>query len=128
MEQKNPDVAGSSSSTTSAVDNFNEGIRCMMSEDMKQAKKYFQLAADQGLDKAQMNLGSMFRQEGDMKNALKYYQLGADQGQRECMKNVGYFYYQGLGVEKDHQKAFEWYKKAADLGKSMNFIVILFSY
>ncbi len=32
----------------------------------------------------------------------------------ECQ--VGYFYYEGLGVEKDLSKAFEWMKRAAEHG------------
>lgn len=88
-------------------------------QNMDMAKASFRIAAEQGFDRAQMNLASMYRQEGDMVNALKYYQMGADQGQRECMKNVGYFYYEGVGgVEKSHEKALEWYKKAAELGNS----------
>jgi TPR repeat protein len=90
-----------------------------MSQDNDMAKKYFRLAAEQGLKRAQMNLGSMYSRDGDMVNALKYYQMGADQGQRECMKIVGYYYYEGIGgAEKNHVRAFEWYKKAADLGNS----------
>lgn len=43
--------------------------------------------------------------EGHLKLAEEGYPLA------ECQ--VGYFYYDGLGTEKDLQKAFEWTEKAA---------------
>ena len=86
-----------------------------VSTDGEKCIKYLKMAADGGVDRAQLNLGTMYRQNDKMDMALKYYQMGADQGHRECMKNVGYFHYEGLGgLERDYKKAFEWYKKVYD--------------
>ena len=43
-------------------------------------------------------------------------------GDAEGMSKVGYYYENGIGVEKDKNKAFEYYYKAAEMGdvKRMN--------
>lgn len=40
----------------------------------------------------------------------------AEQRDARAMNNLGLLYERGLGVEKDYQKAFGWYQKAADKG------------
>lgn len=42
----------------------------------------------------------------------------ANQGDPQAMQEYAWMLYNGIGFEKDHQKAFEFYKKAADGGMS----------
>jgi TPR repeat protein len=55
-----------------------------VSQDYVEAEKWYRLAADQGLPKAQYNLGHMrIDDQGptqDRKQALKWFRLAADQG------------------------------------------------
>ena len=43
-------------------------------------------------------------------------QKAAEQGDAMAQFNLGQCYTNGTGVEKDEQKAVEWYKKAAEQG------------
>src|SRR5689334_13332528 len=48
---------------------------------------------------------------------LEEYQA-AEQGNTDAQCNLGGCYEYGIGVEKDEQKAVEWYQKAAELGNA----------
>ncbi len=45
--------------------------------------------------------------------------MTANQGLARAQRNVGAAYYDGLGVDKDIDQAFIWWKKSADLGFHM---------
>ena len=53
-------------------------------KDLKEAAKWFRLAADQGHATSQFNLGAMYENDlgvpQDFKEALKWFRLAADQG------------------------------------------------
>ena len=55
-----------------------------VSQDIKEAVRWYRLAAGQGLTKAQYNLGLMYAQgkgvDKDPIQAIKWYRLAADQG------------------------------------------------
>ncbi len=57
--------------------------------------------------------------------AVKWYQKAVNGSSAAGMSNVGYLYQSGLGVEKDEQKAQEWYQKAAEADK--NFTEAIFA-
>jgi len=44
--------------------------------------------------------------------------LAADQGYSKAQSNLGYMYLNGLGVERDYEKALYWYQLAVDQGSS----------
>src|SRR5437660_956777 len=44
------------------------------------------------------------------------HQKAAEQGYANAQYNLGWCYDNGTGVEKDEQKAVEWYQKAAEQG------------
>ena len=46
------------------------------------------------------------------------YQKAAESGHIEAQNNLGYCYQNGIGVEKNEVKAFEWYEKSAKQGDS----------
>lgn len=52
----------------------------------------------------------------DVKQAIELHQIAADAGATDSMRFFGSIYLSGIEVEKSHEKSFEWYKKAADLG------------
>ena len=47
---------------------------------------------------------------------FKKHEKAAAQGYTQTQHNLGVCYYNGRGVEKDEQKAVEWYQKAAEQG------------
>jgi hypothetical protein len=47
---------------------------------------------------------------------VEYYTLAAEQGVPVAMFNLGECCYLGQGVEKDLDKAAEWYRKALEAG------------
>ena len=52
----------------------------------------------------------------DYAKALEYYSMAAEQGEPNAIFFVGDCYYLGQGVEKDLDKAAEWYRKALNAG------------
>jgi len=87
---------------------------------LKNAKKWFQLAAEQGHAKAQYNLGLIYgKGKGVEKNyskAFKWLNLAADQGNGKAQTNLGWMYEMGKGIPKDFKKAAYWYQLASDQG------------
>jgi TPR repeat protein len=89
-------------------------------KDAKEAVKWFRKAAEQGLDAAQINLGSAYETgEGvpqDMKGVVKWYRKAAEQGHSYGQYRLGAMYMNGLGVTLNHKEARKWFRKAAEQG------------
>jgi TPR repeat protein/serine/threonine protein kinase len=93
-----------------------------VTQDLAEAVRCYQKAADQGLAAAQFNLGVCYaRGEGIEKNeaqAVHWYRKAADQGYALAQFNLGFRYDNGLGVDTDKSVAVLWYRKAAEQGQS----------
>lgn len=90
-------------------------------KDMKQAVKYYKVAADGGNRTAMLNLGVAYQYgygglSVDLRRATELYRAAAEKGDRLAQCNLGYCYECGDGVEKDMKQAAYWYRKAADQG------------
>lgn len=110
-----------------------------MDKNMEMATKLYQKAAEQGLAQAQYCLGTCYEKgEGvgkDLRKANAWYQKAAEQGYTPAKEklapkknpeptaeeqyNLAVRYDKGDGVEKDFNRAFELYKKAADQGHAV---------
>ena len=94
---------------------FNEGRG--VTQDYKEAARWYLLAAQQGLAQAQYNLAVMFEDgQGvaqDYKEAVRWYQLAAKQGKADAQYNLGRMYGNGQGVKQDHMRAHMWFIIAA---------------
>ena len=71
------------------------------------------LAAEQGHDRAQFNLGK-FYYDGkgvvqDYQEASAWYKKAAEQGYADAQNNLGLMYSKGHGVTQDHKEAAGWY-------------------
>lgn len=88
--------------------------------DYVQAVKYFQLAAAQGFDDAQFNLGAAYYfgrgVDQSYETAIAWFLKAAKQGHLKAQVNVGGMYYNGRGVTRDFKQASEWYQRAAAQG------------
>lgn len=80
------------------------------------AKKYYHMAAEQGLAEAQNSLGSIYQAEKNYAEAKSWYELAFAQNHPMATNSLGYLYDLGLGVTQDRNKGFELYSRAADLG------------
>lgn len=86
----------------------------------EKAVEWYRKAAEQGLAKAQCNLGVCYENgEGVAKDqaiAVQWYRKAAEQGLALAQYNLGLLYEKGDGVDKDITKAVDWYRKAAGQG------------
>lgn len=83
---------------------------------LKEATKWYRMAAEQGHAEAQNSVGSILQEEKRYAEARTWYERAAAQGHAQATSSLGYLYDLGLGVAQDRQKGFEFYSKAADLG------------
>ena len=91
-----------------------------VTENDREAAKWYRLAAEQGYAKAQFGLGSMYDNgEGVPENdreAVKWYRLAAEQGHAKAQFNLGNMYNNGEGVPENDREAVKWYRLAAEQG------------
>ena len=87
-----------------------------VTQDYKQAVKWYRKAAEQGFAEAQYNLGEMYAVNQDYKQALKWLTKAAEQGIAHAQNNLGLMYREGQGVTQDYKQAVKWYRKAAEQG------------
>ncbi len=91
-----------------------------VARDYAQALPFYLLAASQGLDEAQWQLGSMYKYgpnvARDPAEALRLYQLAAVQAHPEAMFTVALCHEHGEGVAADMVEAIRWYRRAAAAG------------
>jgi TPR repeat protein len=85
-----------------------------------QALAFYRLAAAQGLDAAQCNLGNMYNNgfgvAQDSAEALRLFQLAADQGHPAALYMVAQCYEYGEGVASEVTEAIRWYRLAQAAG------------
>jgi TPR repeat protein len=85
-----------------------------------EAVKWYRLAAQQGNEFAQYNLGVMYANgQGVVKDyaeATKLFRLAAQQGHKTAQYNLGVMYNKGQGVVQDYVKAHSWFNLAAVYG------------
>ena len=91
-----------------------------VSQDYKEAAKWYRKAAEQGNANAQCNLGVLYfcgyGVSKDYNEAAKWYRKAAEQGLASAQSNLGILYENGYGVSKDYNEAAKWYRKAAEQG------------
>lgn len=94
-------------------------------KDYTKAIYWYRKAAEQGLDSAQYNLGTMYEGdyfyggygvEKDYVKAVYWYRKSAEHGNANGQCALGGMYKFGWGVEKDYEKAVYWFRKAAEQG------------
>lgn len=97
---------------------YQEGREYYKVKNYAEALKYFRKAAEQGLARAQYNLGWMYKEgRGVAQNdveAVKWYHKAAEQGHAGAQNNLGWMYKEGRGVAQNDIEAVKWYRKAAE--------------
>lgn len=79
--------------------------------DLNKAINWFEKAANLGHIESQNILGRLYKYQ-DPKKSFKWYEKAANQGSPEAEYEIGLFYYQGIIVEQDKNKAIQLWKKA----------------
>lgn len=91
-----------------------------MPQDNKEAVKWYRKAAEQGLAKAQYNIGVAYKRGNgvgqDSKEALNWFRRAAEQGDVRAQNSLGFMYRNGLGVPQDYKEAIRLYHIAAKEG------------
>jgi TPR repeat protein len=91
-----------------------------LARDRAQKAAFYRLAAAQGLDGAQLELGFMYRfGEGvaqDHAEALRWFHLAAAQGHPDALYMVAVCHENGHGVRKNKAAAIRWYSRAQAAG------------
>jgi len=82
--------------------------------------RYYKLAAAQGNERAQFNLGLIYSNgwgvAQDYYEAVRWWKLAAQQGTAEAQFNLGVVYVKGEGVAQDDKEAVRWFQLAAQQG------------
>jgi TPR repeat protein len=84
-----------------------------VTQDEREALKWFRLAAEQGHAEAQNFLGEI-----DYKEELKWNHKAAEQGDAKAQTKLGGIYIHGEGVTQDYKEAVKWWRLAAEQGYS----------
>jgi len=112
-------ITGFFSSQTWGAD-FDKGSAAYKSGDYETALKEWTPFAEQGVSKAQYNLGQFYRLglgvPQNYRTAVKWYTLSAKQGDAPSQSNLGVIYNKGSGVPQDFKTAAKWYTLAAEQG------------
>ena len=113
--------------------------------DLAKAKEWLQKSADKGYVPGQANLGQWYcmgpgvaagnihsldmlnksaklpekQEPADYAEGYKWIRLAADQGLEDAQTNLVMFYLNGIGVEKNLEKAVFWAKKLAKSGEAL---------
>ena len=66
--------------------------------------------------KAPFYIGRLNAAIPSLKTAFECYEIGADLGDPSCVGRIGLCYLRGEGVPQSKEKAFEYFKKAKDMG------------
>ena len=94
-----------------------------VSQDYKEAVRWYTMAAEQDYAIAQFNLGAMYENgEGvpqNYKEAVRLYTLAAEQGHAKAQSNLGVMYRNGEGVFAEFVTAHMWFKIAANNGNEL---------
>ncbi|HHC29993.1 MAG TPA: sel1 repeat family protein, partial [Rhodobacterales bacterium] len=88
--------------------------------DYEKAAELYRKAAENGLARAQANLGYLYQKgrgvEQDYAEAARWYRVAADQGSTRGMLDLGTLYFLGEGVERNRSKAFELFDQSRKAG------------
>ena len=99
---------------------FQKGLAAYKAGDFAAALKEWRPLAEQGLAKAQHNLGVIYYNgrgvPPNYAEALRWYRRAADQGFGLAQYNLGAMYAEGRGVKQDYVQAYMWYSLAGTHG------------
>ena len=98
---------------------YDEGVG--VPQDSRQAKEWFEKAANKGHTRAQVNLGALYLQgrgaPQSSQMALFWFGRAAEQGDARAFAKLGWMSAQGRGMLQDFVQAHKWYNLSAAQGE-----------
>ncbi|EKU50805.1 Sel1 repeat protein [Acinetobacter sp. WC-323] len=83
--------------------------------DLKQAKYWYQKAADQNYAGGIYNLGILEFLQGNYKQALPYFEKAANMNNADSINMVGIYHQEGIVFEQNYKKALSYFSHAIDI-------------
>ena len=87
-----------------------------VSQDYREAVKWYEKAAEQGDASAQCNLGTVYNLgqgvSQDYKKAVKWFRKAAEQENAMAQAKLGVMFEDGRGVPQNYIRAYAWYNLA----------------
>ena len=115
-------------SSPSLLADYEDGVNAAFNGDFETALHEFTLAAEEGLDLAQYNLGILyFTGQGvpkDTAEAFRWTEAAAQQGHIAATFNLGSLYHSGDGVAADQDMAVQLFESAARAGHANAAVVL----
>ncbi len=109
--------------TAPAGAGFDEGMAAYQRGDYATALREFRPLAEQGVAKAQFNLGLMYDNgwgvPQDYAEAVKWWRKAAEQGDASAQYDLANMYRDSQGVPQDYAEALKWDRKAAEQGYAL---------
>lgn len=103
-----------------ASGDYEKGVNAAFSGDYETAFREFSVAAEEGLDLAQYNLGILYFTghgvEQDYEQAFKWTEAAAQQGHINAQFNLGSLHLDGQGTSQNNVRGIDWFKRAARSG------------
>ena len=91
-----------------------------VAENKAEAMRWFSLAAAQGNENSQYNLGVILKKNEDYEEhqveAVRLFRLLAPKGHKNAQTNLGFMLMKGQGVAKNYKEAENWFRLAAAQG------------
>lgn len=83
--------------------------------DDRKLKKYSELALEKKccMDEAYLNIGNIYARKNEYSNAFYYWQKAAEHGSPSAHRNIGIMFYNGLGCNKNYDKAKNHFDEAS---------------
>ncbi len=93
---------------------------------LKEAEKWYLLAAEHKNDDAYLSLAHLYEKGGegitqDYERAFFWWNKMASEGSWVGSYHVGIYHLFGLGISKNSQKAYSWFELAADRGRKWSY-------
>lgn len=85
-------------------------------QNAQKALYWFEKSAEWGNSYAQFELSAIYDEKGDIKTSVEWLRKAAEQDHEIAQHNLGVAYVKGEGVERDFEKALEWFLKAKENG------------
>ena len=92
-----------------------------VTQNYKEAVKWYTKAADQGHAQSTFNLGVMYYNESKflkIMQAKQYFEKAKNKGNAAAQNYLGLIYLDGHGVDKDFKKAKQYFEKAEAKGNA----------
>lgn len=95
------------------------GIIPSIEKNEEKAITYFKKASKEDYVYAHNNLGKIYENRKELKKAFEHYMIGATLEESWASNKIGKWYLEGIYIEKDEKKAYDYFNKAVEVPKNI---------